>query len=80
MKRCYYLPILALLLACEQIDHTGQNAGQGNQSRVSSQEVAQMLSSLPLGEEQLREVHDAVSASSQNGYDEEYTIEDMFAV
>ena len=80
MKRCYYLPILALLLACEQIDHTGQNAGQGNQSRVSFQEVAQMLSSLPLGEEQLREVHDAVSASSQNGYDEEYTIEDMFAV
>lgn len=80
MKRYYLLPILALLLACEQIDHTGQNAGRDNQCRVSSQEVAQMLSCLPLGEEQLREVHDAVSASSMNGYDEEYTMEDMFSV
>ena len=37
-----------------------------------------MLSSLPLGSEQLQEVHDAVSASVYNGYDEEYTMEDLF--
>ena len=79
MKRYYFLPVFALLLACEQIDHTGQNP-DADDNRVSPQEVAQMLSSLPLEAEQLREVHDAVKASSTNGYDEEYTMEDLFAV
>ena len=79
MKRYYFLSVLALLLACEQIDHTGNNP-ESNRGLISTQEVAQMLSCLPLGDEQLREVHDAVRASSGNGYDEEYTMEDLFAV
>lgn len=37
-----------------------------------------LLSELPVGREQLREVHDAVSASSSNGYDEEYMMRDLF--
>ena len=79
MKRCLYFSVLSLLLACEQIDHTGQNP-DADAPCISSREVAQMLSSLPLGDEQLWEVHDAVSSSSANGYDEEYTMEDLFAV
>ena len=80
MKRYYLLTAIALLFACEQIDHPGQSAGDSRSSSVSPQDVARMISSLPLGDEQLREVHDAVSASSANGYDEEYTMEDLFTV
>lgn len=41
--------------------------------------VARILSSLPLGPEHLREVHDAVGSSSGNGYDEEYMLSDLFS-
>lgn len=43
------------------------------------EDVAQLLSSLPLESEQMGEVHDAVAASSVNGYDEEYLMRDVFA-
>ncbi len=45
---------------------------------VSLPEVARLLSALPIGGEQLAEVHAAVSASAGNGYDEEYTMRDLF--
>lgn len=45
---------------------------------VSLPDVARLLSALPIGGEQLSEVHAAVSASSRNGYDEEYTMRDLF--
>lgn len=40
--------------------------------------VAGILASLPLGEENLREVYDAVSTSSERGFDEEYLLSDLF--
>ncbi|MBQ9185710.1 MAG: hypothetical protein IJ151_07565 [Bacteroidales bacterium] len=80
MKHYFLFLTFTLFLACERIDHTGQNPDVANQSRVAPQEVARMLSSLPLGDEQLREVYDAVCASSGNGYDEEYTLQDLFTV
>lgn len=46
---------------------------------VTLQEVAQLLSSIPLEEGHLKEVHDAASASASNGYDEEYRMQDLFA-
>jgi len=46
---------------------------------ASLSEVAIMLSSIPLEEEHIREVYDAVCASSGNGYDEEYTMKNVFA-
>lgn len=45
---------------------------------VSLRDVAVLLSSIDMGQEQLREVHDAVSSSSGNGYDEEYTMKKLF--
>lgn len=42
-------------------------------------DLAVMLASLPIGEEQLCEVYDAVSASSSNGYDEEYMMKDLLS-
>lgn len=41
-------------------------------------EVARMLSELPVGQEQMAEVLEAVSSSSGNGYDEEYMMKDLF--
>lgn len=46
---------------------------------LSLEEVARIMSELPMQEEHLAEVHDAVCSSSGNGYDEEYMMSDMFA-
>jgi hypothetical protein len=70
----------ALLVAagCEELDddvarHTREDAA------VPLAEVAQILSKVPLGAAQLAEVAGAVSASATNGYDEEYTMQNLFA-
>ena len=42
-------------------------------------DVAKILSDLPLQGEHLSEVHDAVTASSGHGYNEEYLLSDLFA-
>ena len=46
---------------------------------MTKREVARMLSSLPLGEEQVAEVYEAVYSSSSNGYDEEYMMADLLS-
>ena len=45
---------------------------------VRLEEVAEILSMLPLETAQLNEVYEAVTSSSDNGYDEEYTMKDLF--
>ncbi len=44
---------------------------------LSADGIARMLSELPLTISQVREVHDGVTSSSSNGYDEEYTFADL---
>lgn len=39
---------------------------------ITAEEMAHLLASLPIAREQVEEVHDAVSSSAGNGYDEEY--------
>ena len=70
----------ALLVAagCEELDdnvakHTREDAV------VPLAEVARILSTVPLGADQLAEVAGAVTASVANGYDEEYTMRNLFA-
>ena len=64
----------AMCCSCDRLDETGQTP-----VAVSTlSEVAEMLSLLPLEQEHLDEVFDAVSASSGNGYDEDYTMSDVF--
>lgn len=46
---------------------------------VSLEDVAVLLASLPIGTEQMEEVHDAASSSAGNGYDEEYRMRDLLA-
>lgn len=46
---------------------------------VALSETARLLSRLPIGSEQMGEVYDAVTASTDNGFDEEYLLSDLFA-
>ena len=45
---------------------------------VRLDQVAEILSMVPLHTMQMEEVHDAVTSSSSNGYDEEYTMRNLF--
>ncbi len=45
---------------------------------VGLEEVTEILAALPLESTQVHEVYDAVTSSSGNGYDEEYTMRDLF--
>ena len=63
-------------IACERVD-TGFDKDPIIVP-VGLDQVAEILAYLPIGEEQLEEVHSAVSSSSGNGYDEEYTMRNLF--
>lgn len=67
----------ALLLACGQATPVPEQPETGL-PQLSLPGVARLLSELPLTREQVKEVHDAVTASSANGYDEEYMMCDLF--
>ena len=71
------LPALLLLASCSE----GRNSLDPEERAggiFTMSDVAKILSELPLESEQLLEVHDAVSASSGHGYDEEYMLTDLF--
>lgn len=63
---------------CERLDNDIRIHGEGDPPFIALEDVAALLTEISIGEEQLREVFDAVSSSSENGYDEEYTMRDLF--
>ena len=71
---------LCLLPCCEELDDDPQKYLEPEDSLpvLPLSDVAVLLSELPIGEEQVREVYDAVTSSSWNGYDEEYMMTDLF--
>ena len=77
-------PLAALAMiapGCEELDdsldgHT--DARYESPAAVPLGDVAKVLSMVPVGSAQMEEVADAVKASSVNGYDEEYTMRDLF--
>ena len=71
------LAILPLCFSCEILDDG--NSYVEDQSGVTSKNMAVILSSIPLEHNHLAEVHDAVLRSSNNGYDEEYTLKHLFS-
>ncbi len=75
-----FLPVflLAGLPSCEKLDDKSEENLSTLQAELPLREVAEILSALPLGLEQMTEVHDAVSISSDNGFDEEYLLRDLF--
>ena len=76
------LPLVMVLLlnACEILDDDiERHTGGEDSTYVGLNAVAEILTALPIELEQLNEVHSAVSSSSSNGYDEEYTMIQLFA-
>jgi len=67
------------LTSCEK-SHSNIDIEEPETSKqaFSKQGLAKIMSSLPLQEEHLNEVFDAVNNSSGNGFDEEYMIRDLF--
>ena len=67
---------LLLLLSCNRIPEPVEDR---DNAALPLDQVAQMLSELPMEPVHFKEVHRAVSSSSGNGYDEEYMMRDLFA-
>ena len=64
-------------VSCKKEKHSqGQEEEESVEVRLS--DVAAMLSEIPVGPDQLTEVHNAVTSSAANGYDEEYMMSDLF--
>ncbi len=70
--------LLTALLACNKEDSPLGEEGPAGESLITLGQVAELLATLPLGQEQMGEVRDAVGTSVANGYDEEYRMQDLF--
>lgn len=74
----------ALLSAgCEKLDDKIEDFPDYDDEResasVSLNELAELFAEVPFGTQQMEEVYQAVLASADNGYDEEYTLRNLFA-
>ena len=72
---------IVLAVSCEvKLEEVkGFPGGEGESVSVRLDEVAEILSMIPIKAAQMDEVRDAVASSSANGYDEEYTMRHLFA-
>ena len=78
MKMLYFLCLVGLMtVSCEILDDD-MDKHASDHAPVPLSEVAQVLANIPLGGDQMGEVFRAVSSSSDNGYDEEYMMYDLF--
>ena len=67
------------LASCEVLDDDiDKHTAQPDSTYIQLNEVTEILASLPLTYSQISEVHMAVTSSLDNGYDEEYTMRDLF--
>ena len=83
MKRMILFGCLAGALAvtaCERLDlWSNPPADEAGEPLVFTlDEVARLLAAIPVGEDQMAEVREAVTSSSGNGYDEEYPMRQVF--
>ena len=81
-KTCLLLAALvAGLCSCERLDdNPDDHIIDRDPEYIELQEVVEIMSLLPISRNQMDEVHNAVSSSSGNGYDEEYTMANLFAL
>ena len=75
------LILMGLFVSCELLDNSiEKHVGTRKDSvQVALQEVASILAEIPIQNAHIKEVHGAVISSSGNGYDEEYTMRNIFA-
>jgi hypothetical protein len=70
---------LLVTMSCEVLDDDVNKHTSGTgKVYVSLSEVAEILAALPLEQSHMEEVHSAASGSMCNGYDEEYTMRNLF--
>lgn len=72
------MALCVIVCACENVDHAGEQEAVEGKVHLTLEDVAKIVSELPYDIEQVREVNDAVCSSSLNGYDDEYTMTDLF--
>lgn len=65
------------LVSCERVDTGDPSVPPSERGAIVLEEVAEIFASIPIGPEQMAEVRDAVSSSTENGYDEEYTMQSL---
>ena len=74
------LAVIFIAAACEVLDNDiDKHTDKVGDIYIGLDEVAEIFSALPLNSSHVAEVHDAVTSSSLNGYDEEYTMKDLFS-
>ena len=66
------------VISCEILDDDIDKHASSDKVYVELSQVAEILAAVPLQEKHLREVHDAAVSSAENGYDEEYTMRQLF--
>lgn len=70
-----------LMSSCEIVDDDIEKHVNANDTTyIALEEVAAILSQIPLEPAHLNEVHTAATSSSTNGYDEEYTMRNLFSM
>lgn len=75
------LTLALAAVSCEVIDNDMEKHADSEQDStdyVALKDVAMILSEIPLQDVHVSEVHSAVASSSVNGYDEEYTMRNLF--
>lgn len=78
MKNFALLLLPAIVLAAVSCDSGSRDVVvPPAQASLTLSDMARIISELPMDREHLAEVHDAVSSSSGNGYDEEYMMSDL---
>ena len=78
MNRIFNFCCLVLMVvACEIVDNDMEKHVKPS-VLVSLEDMAAVMANVPFTEVQMNEVYDAVLASSTNGYDEEYTMKNLF--
>lgn len=78
---CICICMSFLLSSCEIVDDDIEKHVNANDTTyIALEEVAAILSQIPLEPAHLNEVHTAATSSSSNGYDEEYTMRNLFSM
>ena len=71
--------VVMTMASCEVVDDDiDKHTSQPDSTDIQLNEVTEILASVPLTYSQISEVHMAVTSSLDNGYDEEYTMRDLF--
>lgn len=71
--------LCALLAGCGKDTAEPASEALASSRYFTLEQVAKLLSSVPIGGEQMEEVYDAATASAINGYDHEYLMENLFS-